>query len=266
MNTKGFSLSLLLGVAAVANAGIAGDWQFNGDLNGAVGAALTGNGTFAFENGMVNGSMASYAKFSNGGYFVVPNSIGGNGGGAYTNQFTIIMDVMFPAESPNVWTSLLQTSVGNANDGDWFLHPDGGLGITSDYADSGNPLTYDRGNWRRVALAIDTGTSTGDGNMYRSYVDGVLQNTVQNPNLWGIDNRYSLDTVFEMFADNDGEVSPYGLVNNLQLRDTALSAEDIRALGGATAGGIGAVPEPGSFLALGLGLAALGRRRLRKNA
>jgi len=266
MNTKGFSLCLLLGSAAIANAGIAGDWEFNGNLNGNVGAALTANGTVSFENGLINGSAASYAKFSSGAYFIVPNSIGGNAGGTYTNQFTIIMDVFFPTENPNPWTSLLQTSVTNANDGDWFINPDGGLGITADYSDAGNSLLFDRGNWRRLALAIDTGSTPGNGNIYRSYVDGILQNTVQSPASWGIDGRYSLDTVFEVFADNDGEVSPYGFVNSLQLRDTALSAEDIRALGGASANGLGAVPEPSSFLAVGLGFAVFGRRRSSKNA
>jgi len=188
------------------------------------------------------------------------NPLAANGGGVRTNKYTVLMDVKFAAGG---FQSLLQTgsdhSTGattglNANDGDWFLRDDGGLGISGDYTDTGNALRYDAGKWRRLVLTIDTaGTNT-----YRSFVDGVLQNVVASPSGFGLDKRYSLNSTIGFFADEDGEIRSEWYINNLAIWDSALSDADVRSLGGASAG---VVPEPATMAVLSLGVLALKRRR-----
>src|SRR4030095_13810255 len=70
-----------------------------------------------------------------------------NGGGAYVNQYTVIYDLYLPSDT---WRSLLQTATGNANDGDLFINPTGGVGISSVYNGA-----VTSGSWHRVACAFD---------------------------------------------------------------------------------------------------------------
>lgn len=230
-------------------------WDFDGNLNarGEAASPLEPFGTFAFENSDINGDDAAVVRFDGGSgpdtdaRFRVLNPAGPNGGGDFTNQFTLIMDVLLPAET---WTSLLQTNTGNGNDGDWFVNPDGGLGISGDYADDDNPLRLAFNQWHRLVLVIDTSTPPGDDITYRSYVDGALQNVVQNPSGWGPDGRFTLEGVFHLFADNNGETQPEAWINSFQIRDYAMSAAEVADLGGPSATGIPGDP-PGPELHLG---------------
>ncbi|NSW79868.1 MAG: hypothetical protein HPY54_12640 [Chthonomonadetes bacterium] len=264
------TLGLLLLVTASPDAQrVVGQWDFNGNLNGTIGAPLVGVGNIFFETAIIGGQVARVARFGDdwwdgdetwttghSSYFIVPNPIGGNGGGAYTNQYTIIMDVMFPV-TPG-YVSLYQTNVNNANDGDWFIFHDvpgdertNGLGITGDYSEPGNPLRFQDGVWQRIALVIDTTSpSDSDACVYRCYINGQLQNIVQSPSGWGVDGRFSLDPVFLLFADEDGETQE-GLINSLQLRDYAMSDAEIAALGGPSAAGIPVPVEVSGTVNLG---------------
>ncbi len=82
---------------------------------------------------------------------------------------------------------------------------------------------------------------------------------------FGIDGRWSLygdgnsfADWFYIFADENGDVADWGLVNSFQFRDVAMTAEEVRALGGATAAGI---PEPGTVALLLVAAPLLLRRR-----
>jgi hypothetical protein len=257
-------------LAAAANASIVGQWEFDGNLDAAIGSNLTANGTIAFESATIDGSTAQVAHlippstFTTGladPFLTVTNPIGGNGGGSFSNQYSIVMDVFYAASSYRTngdFTSLYQTAPGDTNDGDWFVRGDGGMGISGDYTDLGNSLVFGFGQWHRVALTIDTTSASGSAT-YRSYIDGVQQNQVQSPSGWSVDGRYSLGSTFLLFADEDGEINePF--INSLQLRDTAMSANEVAALGGASAAGI-PVPEPASIAVIGLGIAALIKKR-----
>lgn len=251
----------ILGAAACACGaqaiGITGQWEFNGNLSASIGTNLTSTGTVTFESATIAGQSAQVAHFANGAYFTVPTGAGANGGGSFTNQYSIIMDMKF--NSLPAFACLYQTNENNSNDGDWFVRNDGGMGISGDYTDAGNNLRFTAGDWHRVALTIDTTTAAGsDATVYKSYVDGQLVNTVQSPSGWGVDGRFSLDPTFLLFADNDGETAE-GSINSLQFRDYAMSSHDIAALGGATAGGV-PVPEPSTLMVLCLGLLAARRR------
>ena len=152
-----------------------------------------------------------------------------NGGGSYVNQYTLIMDVMFPSR-PTGWAVLWQTNPNNSNDGDWFINPSGGLGISSIYGGS-----VADGSWNRVALVVDDVAGT-----FTSFLNGTQ---VQQISGLTLDDRWSLDTTALLFADENGE-NAAGYVNSVQLRGRAMGAVEIAALGSAQASGIPLPQEP----------------------
>ena len=229
-----FSQSLFADVA---------QWNFNGDLESDTGqAALTAlaaspavDPEVTFENVDIGGQSAEVAHFTQGTYLDVPHGFPPNGGGGYVNQYTLIMDVMFPDRSPSAGvTSLFQTNCCNQNDGDWFINPDGGLGVSGVFAGS-----VPDGEWHRIALVVDLVVGT-----MISYVDGVEVNETPGD---GVDGRFSLysptDTdadpyeSFFIFADESGENSE-GFINSFQFHDMALSASVLAEIGGPSADGI----------------------------
>lgn len=275
---KEMKKTALLALMAVAASSFAGSWTFTldgGSLNSLENPAISlgSNGSIVYGADTINGQAAQVATLTQNGlasldpYFTLANPIGGNGGGARTNRYTVLMDVKIPTGG---FQSLLQTgsthaSTGalnagvNDNDGDWFINGSNGLGISGNYTDTGNALRFSPDTWSRLVLTIDTTTATGNDVVYRSYIDGVLQNVVQTPSNWGVDGRFSLGSTFAFFADEDSELRPSWSVNNIAVFDRALTANEVAAYGGATAGA--PVPEPATMAALGFGALALIRKR-----
>ena len=254
---------------------------FSGGVDLVANPAATGTGgagSITYEAATIGGQSATVARLTAAGFlggtsandpfFSLANPIGANGGGARSNQYTVLIDLFLPTSN---WQSLLQTGSShstsavdagaNANDGDWFMNTSNGLGISGNYSDPGNTLTVPIGSWTRLVLTIDqtTGNLGNDNTGYRSYVDGALQNIVQSPSNFALDGRYSLGSTFHFFADEDREIVDGLLVNNIALWNRALTAQEVQALGGATAQ---AVPEPMTMTVLALGaLTALRRKR-----
>lgn len=249
---------------------IVGSWDFNNNLNPTLGSNSLGVfGPINFENVTINGQSAVAASFNkqplaaNDPYLIGVNPVGGNGGGSRTNRFSFIMDVWVSAPPPN-WQSLMQVSneTTGRDEGEWFINGANGLGISGDYSDIFNELRFQPETWQRLAWVVDTTTpSGGDATRYESYINGVLQNRVQNPSGWGLDGRFSIGSNFYVFGDEDGEVRTTYKIASLQYRSYAMSPAEVAALGGPDAAGI--VPEPGTIAALvagGLGLLARRRR------
>jgi hypothetical protein len=93
------------------------------------------------------------------------------------------------------------------------------------------------------------------------YINGALVGTTNSTA--AVDGRHSVGAVLHLFADEDGETGA-GLVNSVAYYDHLLTANEIGALGGATAAGIAVVPEPSTLLLAGLmGAALLVRGRTR---
>jgi len=227
-------LTLVLGCAGAARAAVTGQWDFNSsNLTATVGADLAYMGDIelstTFTTATIGGSNAVVMGFpaatvSQG--YIMTHGIAPNGGGSYVNQFTLIMDIMFPTESSGKWRGLLQTSTANANDADLFVNTANGIGISGAYSGSILPDT-----WHRVAFVFDLTLPSA---RLRKYIDGL---EVGAQNLDGLDGRWSLDPTALLFTDNDGETAA-GFVNSIQIRDEPLTASDIFALGKATAAGI----------------------------
>src|SRR4051812_48997160 len=81
------------------------------------------------------------------GYSLTHN-IAPNGSGLNVNHYTLILDVLYPTASSGKYRSITQTD--NSGDGDFFLNPGNGIGISGSYPGNVTPDV-----WHRIILAVD---------------------------------------------------------------------------------------------------------------
>lgn len=182
-------------------------------------------------NGVAAAVMGFPACAPGMGYLMpTPPTANGPEGATMVNDYTFIMDLLFPNASMNTWRALLQTDGGG--DGDFFVNPGNGIGISGQY--HGQLLSN---TWHRVGLVIDSTNA-----VMRKYIDGALVGTMAVP----VDGRWALTPSYTaaLFADDDSETAA-GFVNSIQLRDRALNSGEMGVLGGPSAAGI-----PASILAV----------------
>jgi hypothetical protein len=216
-------------------------WDFNqGDLRATAGQALvfrgdTGSKT-TFEEVLINGSTAKVMRFpaaTPAEGFRMFHGLGANGGGTNLNQYTLIMDVMWPSESDQSWRALFQSDTNNANDAEMFVNIDNALGVENNYAGQILPNT-----WYRLGFVFDLTNRT-----MTNYINGAKANS-QFLEATAVDSRFSLKPELLLFTDDDGETQP-GYVNSIQIRAEVLSETQMMELGGATAAGIPGLPSSG---------------------
>lgn len=216
-------------------ASVTGQWDFNSsNLTASVGASLTYRGDTAtatiFTPATIGGQSAVVMGFpaaTPAQGFVMAHGIAPNGGGSLVNRYTLIMDVMFPAASTGQWRSLFQTDGANTTDGELFVNPANGIGISSVYAG-----TIPADTWHRVAFVFDLTLGTG---RLRKFIDGAFVGA-QDLSA-GVDGRWAMNPTALLFTDENNETRA-GFVNSLQVHDLALPDSYLAALGGATAAGI----------------------------
>lgn len=253
------------------------EWTFNnGNLNDAfaqgsmqaVGATIPNiidtNGTTIPHIGGVPAKVLSVPAFTSpqDGFNLSFDSSGRNGGGQYINQYTFIFDIYSPG-APN-WQALFQTDPENTtasnNDADWYIAPDGGLGIGAlGYSVAGS---IEQEKWYRIAFAVDFSLGR-----VTYYIDGVL---VHQSFLGTVDGRFALYSNEDAGADvrlfNEGDTSGVYThemyINSVAFVDREMTESELGDLGAAKAGGI-LIPEPSSaLLALtGLAIPFIRRRR-----
>jgi hypothetical protein len=242
-----FVLAVLVGARAQSTNStttVIGQWDFNSANLAAptTGAPLQfiGGLTGAFETNQINGRPAGVMNLpapadENQKLLATFNHVP-NGGGTNLNQYTILMDVMWPSESDATWRTIFNTSTNNGDDGEIFVNPDNQIGIFNNYA-----LNLPANDWHRLALVYDLSNPT---NHLTRYLDGNITNAA--PQLLeesGLDSRFSLRGGLLFFSDNDGETARV-YVNSIQLRSGAMTAEEVAALGGPSSGGLGQGPDP----------------------
>ncbi len=232
-NRLALAVAWLLG-AAGSQAAITGQWDFNsGNLSATIGSELVYRGDTAsfttFETATIGGATANvmhFPKTTPAQGYEMTHGAAPNGGGSYVNQYSLIMDLMFPASSSGKWRALLQTSTANANDGELFVNTGNGIGISGSYHGA---IVAD--TWHRVAFVLDLTLPSA---RLRKSIDGTLVGT---QDISGVDDRWALDPLALLFADEDNETQS-GFVNCIQFHDLALPDSYLAALGGPSAGGI----------------------------
>jgi len=253
-------LGLLLYSYGSTQAGdVTGSWQFDGNLAADVGL----DGTFVGAAGTTAGEFGTCSSFgvppvdgtdeqiyyynfatgSPGDAIRFLTNAAENGGGSRLNQYSLILDILHPDHSG--WGAVFH---GNANgnwDGDlWFRSGNGNLGDYGDYGTSSPAVN----TWHRIVVTVDL-TLAAD--QLQVHVDGVPHNaishssfTVDDPSAGAIHLPTGSDPGVYLFTD-DGTAQRDGYINNFQIRDYAMSAAEIAALGAPTAG---AIPEPGGVV------------------
>ncbi|MEP0842581.1 MAG: PEP-CTERM sorting domain-containing protein [Phycisphaerae bacterium] len=265
-----------------AFAGVTGEWDFTGGLTATIGNDLqygdagTAAGTsFNKTSGFgihsvvptdaagnptgpaVDADVMSFPKTpGNGtGYKMFPGAAAnGSFSPGDVNQYSMIWDVYWPAASSGKWRALLQTNATNtgSNDGDYFINPSNGVGISGVYHG-----TVPAETWTRIGLVVNLDAPAGQPTFFK-YINGNLVGSqVLNNSRWSIWSDASGNPSW-VLSDNDGDTEA-GYVDKIRFYDTALSESEMAALGGLTNGPV--IPEPATLGLLGLGAAALLRRR-----
>lgn len=230
---------LALGCSGLARAEapeeyVLGQWEFDGDLSAATGQEIEYLGDTEelteFTMREINGEEAQVMRFPAAtpeqGYEVF-HGAPPNGGGTRVNHYTLIMDVMYPTGS-ETWRALFRNSDLSEPDAEMFISPWGAIGINVQYDPPEGVIRSEV--WHRVALAFDL-----TNNIVAKYVDGrlIAEQTLDA----GGDGRWALEESFQLFTDDNSETAP-GYINSLQFRDYTMSADEIAALGSASAAGI----------------------------
>jgi YVTN family beta-propeller protein/autotransporter-associated beta strand protein len=234
-------------VLSVYELAVTGQWDFDqGDLRATVGSDLEYLGETATRTAFpfvaINGRTARALRFDRHAIrdgFYVRHGAQPNGGGRFVNQYTLILDLMFPLESTGRWRALLQSDPFNheGNDAELYVgnqsaspNPNG-LGTGGEYHGSLLP-----GVWHRVVLAVDLAAPSGE--QLTTYIDGAKVGSQSLAG--GLDGRYSLGPAFLLFTSGtgNGEFTAPGFLNSLQFINGRLSSAAVAALGGPNAAGL----------------------------
>jgi len=239
------SLGLLAGSLFSSGAAITGQWDFKGSLSATIGQDLeywdtdTQNATVfksttAFGIAAIGGQPTNVMQFpkflsATSGYFALCGA-SPNGGGSYVNQYTVIMDVLFPAASAGKTRTLFVTDLG----GEVYVDGNNALGFSG--AVSGGSVAADA--WHRVAITVDTVAGIS------LFVDGV---SVATGTGQGLDGKFAISSSITLFNDAATN-SQLGYVASMQFQDQALPAGLIGVLGAPVATGILTGPPPNPYV------------------
>jgi hypothetical protein len=275
MNTKtpvyiGLALASVLCVSKVSGQTNVGQWDFKkGDLSATVGSDL---GPLSYADGPngtssnltiygtttalgvppIAGVVTNIMKFPNGdgigfglGYFIPTPPA--NGGGSLVNDYTVVVDVLYT--NAGLFRPIVQMDNGSLDDIEAFLGLNvfdqiavtntEGAGLPSEASGDILPNT-----WYRLGFVYDHDVGEIDvytnGAQAGSVIVGSGQSTLDGP--------YALFTgglpLFSSYATNVA-----GFANSVQIRDAALNAGQIAALGGPSATGIPiTIPHVGTFV------------------
>jgi hypothetical protein len=239
-----------------------GQWDFNSsNLTATVGSDLTfldGTGgatdlntafgtNTSFGISAIGGTNAIIMRFpaaTNGMGYNMPTPAA-NGGGSTVNQYTYILDVFYPAASSAKIRPLIRTYALGATEEYLIVDATGAVGpavlgsggINGPFVGGLQPDT-----WIRLGVVVTAGGST------RVYTNGVEMGSFTGGALNGF---LALDqNSTALILATTGTNAALGYVNSIQLRDVALSAGQMAAIGPASAAGIPTViPPVPSFIA-----------------
>lgn len=221
---------------------ITGQWDFNKDLNGTIGSKLVVMGDTAVKDqkiqfgttqffglSQIENTVVNIARipafdpqhalrfFSN----IAPEGIPGVQD--CDNTYSLIFDLLKPS-GKNDYTAMLQTSNNNSDDADFFLKGStNSFGVLEQYKGG-----FADSIWIRLALVFDLYNEKMD-----VYLDGDFVATIKLDD--SQDGRFCLNNNWgvqssNFFSDDDGETNPV-FVSSIQLRNYAMSSDEIKWLG-----------------------------------
>jgi hypothetical protein len=235
---------------------LVGQWDFNkGDITATVGLDLSYSDpataqqtqfgtTTALGIPTIGGTDANVMKFpactgTMGFLMTAPSTA--NGGGSLVNEWSLVMDVLYPTASDGKTRPIIDTDGSLFVAGPEFVVDGATDGIGSPpngpYRGKISPNT-----WYRVG--ITTKNSEID-----IYINGSQVGALSS---YALDGRFALSPAFQnlILADNISTNAAIGYLNSLQLWDAALNPGQMLALGGPSAAGMPTnIPPVPSFIA-----------------
>lgn len=157
------------------------------------------------------------------------------------NRYTIVMDVLFPAESLGKRIALLDLDLGQFespfSSAEYMVQANNRVG-----AGNGGFGNLEANTWYRIAFSVDLSRSSDD---LVVLINGVRVGT---QTLGDIDVApwFLFDELW-MFSDDNGETEVV-FINSLQIWDEALEDDFIAAMGGPSVEGIPSTPPEHPFL------------------
>jgi hypothetical protein len=237
----------LIGGAQSGHGAITGQWNFkSANLSATIGqdmqyldadtqAGTQFGTTTSFGLPNLGGQATNVMKFpqasSEFGGFSVPVGAAPNGGGSYVNQYTVVMDVLFPTNSSGHIRALFVTD----NGGEFNADTANAIGFVGGF--TVGSLTPNA--WHRVAFAVDTTNTTA------LFIDGAKVG--EQPTPGGLDGSFAITSAISLFDDANTN-SQAGYLASLQFQDQKLPDGLIEALGGPTAAGILTGPPPNPYV------------------
>ncbi len=192
-----------------------------------------------------NASVMMFPAATNGMGILMPTTANANGGGTLINDYTLIMDVLYPASSNNQLRPIIDTDAATFVYGpDIVVSSGNGIGI-SDGPFFGSIVSN---TWYRIAFVVQQ-----DQNTITEYINGakVGQNTVSTTGgQQGVDGRFALfPGAYAYILGNSSTNAAPGYLSSIQFRDAALNAGQLKALGSPVAAGIPqTIPPVPSFV------------------
>jgi glycerophosphoryl diester phosphodiesterase len=152
----------------------------------------------------------------------------GDSNGKISN-YTLILDVLYPAASNGRWRALYQADTNNASDAEFYVQnaASGGIGTIGVYHGSVPP-----NSWHRITIVMQS--APGEGKCQR-FIDGRFVGGIGSTGS-GLDIRWALDAALLLLTDDDGETAA-GYLSSVCFVDRAMRMEEIQALGGPHAAG-----------------------------
>jgi Concanavalin A-like lectin/glucanases superfamily/Immunoglobulin domain len=243
----------LLGVANLS-AQPFGLWNFDsGDLSATVGSALTYadatataaattfGTTTSFSIADISGTPAAVMNFpaaTNGMGYSMPTPAANVTANA-VNQYTLLLDVFYPAASSTKIRPLIRTYASGGTEQYIIVNATGGVGpavVGSGGITAAGVGALQPNTWYRLGLVVNAGVSV------RVYTNGLEMGSFTGGN---VDEFFAMDpSATALILGSTSTNAASGYVNSIQLRNVALNAGQMAALGAASASGIPQIIPP----------------------
>ncbi|MGB4577383.1 MAG: T9SS type A sorting domain-containing protein [Paludibacter sp.] len=204
-----------------------GLWQFDDSSNltkATIGTDLVLTGTQTAVAGPTETNHATMVPL--GSYLTMSHGMSPNLAGTFVNEWTLQVDFSIP--KTETWYSFFQTGA-LTEDADLFVassgNSSGRVANSIGTAQTGySTNTLVANTWYRMLVSVK------NDEFFRVYIDGMLW--LEAPSQ-GIDGRWGLDNVLQIFQDNDGDDGDINC-SELGIWDVALTADHALQLGNAT--------------------------------